>query len=259
MAADRRYGSEVNELVPAGAILPFAGSSAPSNWLLCDGSVVLRSQYSTLFAAIGTSFNTGGETALQFRVPDLRGRMPLGLDNMGGISAHRVGDSEADSVGGNGGEDIHSLTSSETGSHTHPIVDIGHSHSTSGGSHTHAINDPPHTHTGSAPHTHTITDPSHSHLMWQTGANAAYAFAANGQATPTGSKITVPAFTGITIDTASATLSVNAGATGISAAVTTPSISLNNSPTGVATAAGGGGNAHNNMPPFLSLNYIIKI
>lgn len=92
--------------VPTGAILPFGGTSAPSGWLLCDGSAINRTTYATLFATIGTAFGVGNGSTT-FNLPDLRGRFPLGKDNMGGSSANRVTATEADSVGGvNGAESV---------------------------------------------------------------------------------------------------------------------------------------------------------
>lgn len=70
--------------IPAGSIIPFGGPAAPSGWLLCDGSEVQISEYSTLFDIIKYSYGDP-ETLLglgTFRLPDLRGRFPLGVDNM---------------------------------------------------------------------------------------------------------------------------------------------------------------------------------
>jgi len=64
-------------IVPTGGILPYAGSSAPSNYLMCDGAGVSRSTYSTLFALVGTTYGVGNGTTT-FNVPDLRNRVPLG-------------------------------------------------------------------------------------------------------------------------------------------------------------------------------------
>lgn len=63
---------------PAGIVMPFAGSTAPQGYLLCDGSAVSRTDYSDLFTAIGTTYGAGdGETT--FNVPDLSGRVVLGV------------------------------------------------------------------------------------------------------------------------------------------------------------------------------------
>lgn len=77
--------------VPVGAIFPFAGNSGtiPSGYLLCDGSEVPTATYGSLFAVLGYSYKPqlkllGSAT---FALPDLRGRFPLGADNMNnGIS-----------------------------------------------------------------------------------------------------------------------------------------------------------------------------
>lgn len=59
-------------LVPAGAVMPFAMSSAPSGWLAANGAAVSRSTYSALFAAIGTAHGSG-DGSTTFNLPDLRG------------------------------------------------------------------------------------------------------------------------------------------------------------------------------------------
>ena len=64
-------------LVPTGAILPYGGSTAPTNYLLCDGSAVSRSTYANLLAIIGTTFGTGNGSTT-FNLPDLRARSPVG-------------------------------------------------------------------------------------------------------------------------------------------------------------------------------------
>lgn len=76
--------------VPAGSTITFAAAAAPAGWLECDGAVVLRATYPGLFAAIGTVFNTGGESGAQFRLPDLRGEFVRGWDHGRGIDAGRA-------------------------------------------------------------------------------------------------------------------------------------------------------------------------
>lgn len=108
--------------LPSGVYMPYGGSSAPAGWLLCDGSAVSRTTYADLFTAIGTAYGVG-DGATTFNVPDMRGRIPLGKDNMGGSSANRVTDASADSVGGTMGEETHLLTGAESGvkGHSHSI------------------------------------------------------------------------------------------------------------------------------------------
>jgi microcystin-dependent protein len=107
-----------NSMVPPGVVNPFAGMVAPSGWLLCYGQAVSRSTYSGLFAIIGTAYGAGDGSST-FNVPDFRGRTPIGKDNMGGSSANRVTDANADIIGGSGGEEMHALTVGELAPHTH--------------------------------------------------------------------------------------------------------------------------------------------
>lgn len=63
--------------LPPGTSLEGHWTAAPSGFLLEDGAVVLRATYPELFAVLGTRYNTGGETSLQFRLPDSRGRVAV--------------------------------------------------------------------------------------------------------------------------------------------------------------------------------------
>ena len=111
--------------VPVGAILPFAGSAAPTGYLLCDGSEVEKDRFPELFVAFGgeTSPNLYGTPQLSsnFKLPDLRGRFALGKDDMdnartvaapgggavdsGGGRVNRVNDDSATQLGGSGGSE----------------------------------------------------------------------------------------------------------------------------------------------------------
>jgi microcystin-dependent protein len=110
-------------LIPTGLVSPFAGSAAPTGWLLCDGSAVSRETYAALFAAIGTSYGTG-DGSTSFNLPDLRGRVAAGRDNMGGTAANRLTAESAAGLDGSmlgaaGGEQQHTLTVIEMPSHVH--------------------------------------------------------------------------------------------------------------------------------------------
>lgn len=106
--------------IPAGILAPFAGSTAPDGWLLCDGSAVSRTTYSSLFAVVAATYGAG-DGSTTFGLPDLRGRMALGLDNMGGTSADRVTNVQADAMGGADGEETHILTEDEMAIHSHAL------------------------------------------------------------------------------------------------------------------------------------------
>jgi microcystin-dependent protein len=65
---------------PTGSVIAFAGASAPTNWLLCDGSAVSRTTYNTLFALIGTTYGAGNGSST-FNLPNLKSRIPVGVDD----------------------------------------------------------------------------------------------------------------------------------------------------------------------------------
>ena len=75
-------------LVPTGAVIPYAGSTAPSGWLLCNGASLLRTTYSILFAVIGTTY--GSVSGTHFTIPDLRSRIPLGAGSGAGLTARTL-------------------------------------------------------------------------------------------------------------------------------------------------------------------------
>ena len=105
---------------PIGEIKMWPTTTAPSKFLLCAGQAVSRTGYSALFAVLGTQFGAGDGTTT-FNVPDLRGRFPLGLDNMGGTSANRVTDAAADTMGGSGGAETVTLTAAQLPAHNHDL------------------------------------------------------------------------------------------------------------------------------------------
>lgn len=119
--------------VPTGAVIPFAGTSEPTGWLLCYGQAVSRATYSALYTALGDAYGAGNGTTT-FNLPDLRGRTAVGKDDMGGAAAGRMtsGGSGVDgaTLGASGGTQTHALTSGELATHTHTasVTDAGHTH-----------------------------------------------------------------------------------------------------------------------------------
>jgi microcystin-dependent protein len=119
------YGSYIPGYVPPGAIMPFAGGTPPSGWLFCDGSEVSRTVFTALFSVIGGTFGSG-DGSTTFNLPDLRGSVVVGKDNMGGVAAGRItaGNSGVDgaTLGAMGGSEL-------LQSHDHALTDPGHDHS----------------------------------------------------------------------------------------------------------------------------------
>lgn len=118
--------------VPAGSVQAFAGSSAPNGWLLCDGTAVSRTTYSSLFSVVSTTFGVGNGSTT-FNVPDLRGRVPMGAGTGTGLNASGTGAptgtaQTARTRGAWGGEETHLLSSAEIPAHSHPVSDAGHTH-----------------------------------------------------------------------------------------------------------------------------------
>ena len=66
-------------LTPAGLVAPYAGSSAPAGYLLCDGTAVSRTTYATLFAVVSTTYGIG-DGSTTFNIPDLKGRVIAGKE-----------------------------------------------------------------------------------------------------------------------------------------------------------------------------------
>lgn len=103
--------------VPAGALMAWSTNSAPNGWLMCYGQNVSRTTYSSLFAAIGTTYGAG-DGATTFTLPDLRGRVIAGKDDMGGAAAGRMTD-YGTGLGATGGSEHVTLTTNEMPAHTH--------------------------------------------------------------------------------------------------------------------------------------------
>lgn len=155
--------AQVSDLgLPVGTIVPYAGTSVPTGWVLCDGSTYSRAAYKTLFRAIGTTYGAG-DGATTFAVPDLRQRFPLG----------KAASGTGSTLGSTGGAIDHTHTGA---SHTHTISASGtHTHTISAdgtgatGTPSATVKVQSGTGTTVATDAHTHTGPSHNH----TGATGA--------------------------------------------------------------------------------------
>ena len=236
------------DFVPAGTVFPFAGQTIPNGFVLCQGQELSRATYKRLFDAIGTTYGSG-DGSTTFNVPNLSAAFPLGAN-----STYKVGQK--------GGEEKHTLTTNEMPSHTH--TQNAHSHSassTSAGAHTHSASTNStgeHSHSGSGTtgsggaHDHTLAR-AHAggdgynyipNSSSRTTGNAADSVYSNGAHTHSFS------FSTNTTGEHSHSVTVNSnGAHSHSISVGNQTATNNNT---------GGGQAHNNMPPYLAMNFIIK-
>lgn len=134
----------VDQQIPAGVIMPYVGATAPTGWLLCDGSSYAKTTHPDLWTALnGQGY---GSTSTNFNVPDLRDRIPRGAATTGAT------------LGVTAGADNVTLSTDQIPAHTHNVGTIAvaahptHTHpislSTANaeiGNHTHSIN---HVHRG---------------------------------------------------------------------------------------------------------------
>ncbi len=119
-----RFQHLFDNLLPCGSIVPFAGSVAPSFYLLCQGQGASTTAWPTLFGLIGYTYGGSGTT---FNMPDLKGRSPVGVGLGAGMTLTRT------LAAAFGAEAV----ATPLLQHAHSFTDNGHSH---------AITDPLHDH-----------------------------------------------------------------------------------------------------------------
>lgn len=232
------------EGIPISSIFEYAGLVAPSGYLLCQGQAVSRTTYADLFKIIGSTYGSG-DGSTTFNVPNLKGRIPVGLDD---------NDVDFNGLGKIGGEKAHKLTLDEIPAHNHSAsTSIGNA-----GAHTHSASS-----SNNGAHTHTISGTansagSHYHETASTGYKVG---AKNWQ--PTGNTGAVTNW-GYDINTASAGAHTHSlsgstnSAGGHTHTITVNSGGAHNHSANTSISNSGGGMAHNNLQPYIVLNYIIK-
>lgn len=102
-------GSTTGDTLPIGSITAYGKETAPANWLICDGREVNRTTYSDLFKVIGTKYGEG-DGSTTFNLPNLKGRVPVGLDS---------DDTDFGTIGKIGGEKEVTLTIDKIPEHQH--------------------------------------------------------------------------------------------------------------------------------------------
>jgi microcystin-dependent protein len=234
--------------LPIGTILPFTGSegSVPAGFGLCDGATVSRTTFSALnalYSAQSYPFGTG-DGSTTFNKPDLRGRTLIARDNMGGTAASRA--PGVTSMGAAGGTSTETLDISKIPSHSHGGVtgnaspgtgteSVGHTHTYSG--------------TTSTGGTHDHSLGNNNNLYMGNFASTTAALGSGGTARYVASNV----YSLVDAD----------GAHNHTFSGTTSGASLGHTHTvnahGHSITAEGGGAAHNNLQPYIAVNYIVKL
>lgn len=115
--------------VPVGGIIPYAGFNEPNvldeggMWVFANGQLIDRTTYAKFYGLVGHAYNGNVDPGSnKVRVPDKRGRVSVGADDMGGTqgAAGRIPNSNR-LLGQNGGEERHTLTATEMPKHGHPF------------------------------------------------------------------------------------------------------------------------------------------
>jgi microcystin-dependent protein len=114
---------------PTGSVICYAGQITPDGWLLCDGTEVLKTEYSDLYEIIGNTYGVASDSNY-FVLPNLKEKVPIGSSDVTNFN-----------LGNTGGNKTVTLNVSQLPSHTHTGT------SESSGTHNHSASDSGHTHT----------------------------------------------------------------------------------------------------------------
>lgn len=238
-----KLNSDVTNLfIPVGGIVSYAGLSAPGGgkFMLCDGSAISRTSYSSLYSVLGTYYGSG-DGSTTFNLPNLKGRVPVGLDST---------QTEFDVLGEAAGAKTVALTTAEIPSHLHNLGTLAVVSNTtgvttqSGGSHTHTGNT---NLAGGHFHATQSVQVLNSTSIYGDAQDVYESAAAGGENYDT-------FVTDIKGDHTH-TLNINSGGAH-SHTMTDPGHS--HILTG-STANAGSGSAHNNLQPYVVVNYLIRV
>lgn len=213
--------------VPIGSITMFGGAAAPANWLLCQGqSLSTTGTYAALFALLG--YAHGGSGA-NFNLPDLRDTFPIGASATRALAAK-------------GGVATVTLDATMIPTHTHTATQAAHTHTATQAAHTHG--DQGHTHPDAG-----SSQDAHNHTF-QSALGSGSGLTNGGASFSLGQ---------ITTSTAQPAVHVAIGTGYANLVAQTPAITVTPQTPAITVAANtGGGAAHNNMPPWLGINFIIR-
>lgn len=263
--------------IPTGTIFEFAGPTdkVPAGYVLCDGRALSRTDYARLFSIIGTTYGAG-DGSTTFNVPNKGGRVGLGADS-------------TYALGATGGATTVTLTTDQMPSHSHTTS--SQSTTTSGGPSTASTGGPSTASTGGASvgHTHSMQSHTHSGTTGGMSANTSHSHSIYGPTNVSGYSSVPDTYAAliccnrwcswVTMTCSTSSTSVahthsfttggpSTGSTGGQSADHSHSMQSHThsmqshthsySHTHGISSCGGGG-AHNNMQPYIALNYIIKV
>jgi microcystin-dependent protein len=232
-------------VAPTGAMFMWPTPTAPGGYLLCNGALVSRTTFAALFSIISTTFGAGDGSST-FALPDFsNGNFPIGAGASYPLASK-------------GGEATHVLTIAELAAHSH--TDLGHAHFCSGVDHLHSMQG--HTHgmdhyhawPPQAAHSHRIT----AHFASGYGTPGGGVALAQGAQTTETSSDNIPAGNTYYASQTNAAFANTGGPSAGTTAGSDRSLAFNSNPGFAALANTGSGTAHNNIPPYLAINYIIK-
>jgi len=216
------YTGAMGDGMPVGTVYAFTSATPPVGSMLCDGSAISRTTYPALFNLFGTQFGTG-DGATTFNLPDLRSRFILGQGQGSGLT-NRI-------LAATGGEEAHVLILAEIASHTHGL-----------GGHYHNMD---HYHNWNAQGSHAHGTSGLNHAVIPSGSGGgSYDFMFTGS-------------NGSPYNPATSAANIPAGNTHY-ASSTNVAWANKGGPSGGSDAAGSD-TAHNNVPPYLVLVYMIKV
>ena len=243
------------QIVPAGVIQQYAGTTAPAGYLLCNGASFSSVTYGDLATVVGDTYQAHSGTT--YYLPNLQTRVPVGKNASGTFAT----------LGATGGAETVSLIESQMPPHTHGMS-----------SHTHGMGN--HRHSIAHGHGHNITtsDSGHQHPASSPIINnndaSGYFYTRRGTAGinydwSSANLVRWDAYQYPGTSSASANVSISGGVTSSADNSGTPiasgSAAANNNtdaPNTANTASAGGTSgtvvAHNNLQPYIVLNYIIK-
>lgn len=205
--------------LPIGTIVEYAGVTAPFGYRICDGSALLVADHPELFDVIGYTYGGADDV---FHLPNFKGKSPIG---------YNMNDTDFDALGKAGGEKTHTLSLGEMYMHDH-MYNATHNHTFTGEAHTHS----------------TTSNGSHSHGYYTYTKSNGYPDGWDD----TGSK-------GDYLRQSTYSSTGSAGSHSHTANSTTATGTVEEETIVGFTNYTGESRPHNNLQPYVVMNYIIKV